>query len=249
MVELELLGVRVTGQRYEEAIDRMLEAAGGAGQLRAHFVNVHNIVEAQDDAALRGVFRTAGMICADGVPIVWLSRRHGASEAERVCGPDVMLSICDKGRATGLRHYFFGGRPGVAEALSAALTARYPGLVVAGTFSPPFRAVAERESEDTILMINDARPDVIWVGLGAPKQEFWVADHASLVTAGLILPVGAAFDFHSGRIRRAPRWMRRTGLEWLFRLAMDPRRLASRYLRTNTRFMALVARDLMRRRG
>jgi N-acetylglucosaminyldiphosphoundecaprenol N-acetyl-beta-D-mannosaminyltransferase len=248
MVELDLLGVRVTGQRYREAIDRMLAAAGGAGQLRTHFVNVHNIVGAQDDDALREVFRSAGMICADGVPIVWLSRRHGATHAERVCGPDVMLSICDEGRALGLRHYFFGGRPGVAEALGHALQARYPGLIVAGTVSPPFRAVAEQESAATLAAINDARPHVLWVGLGAPKQEFWVADHASLVSAGLLLPVGAAFDFHSGRIRRAPRWMRRSGLEWLFRLAMDPRRLASRYLRTNSKFLVLVVRDALRRR-
>ena len=249
MAELELLGVHVTAQPYEEAIDRMLAAAsGGTGQLRAHFVNVHNIVEAQDDAALREVFRTAGMICADGVPIVWLSQRRGAKSAERVCGPDVMLSICDRGRALGLRHYFFGGRNGIAQSMAKALTARFPGLEVAGTFTPPFRATAEREPAETLAAINDAHPHVLWVGLGAPKQEFWVADHAGLVSAGLILPVGAAFDFHSGRIRRAPRWMRRVGLEWLFRLAMDPRRLAGRYLRTNSRFLLLVLGDLLRSR-
>jgi N-acetylglucosaminyldiphosphoundecaprenol N-acetyl-beta-D-mannosaminyltransferase len=244
MTELELLGVRMTGQTYDDAIHRMLEAASGkAPQMRAHFVNVHNLIEAQDDDALREIFRTAGMICADGVPIVWLSRRRGAPEAERVCGPDVMLSICDRGRAIGLRHYFYGGRPGVPEALAAALASRFPGLQVAGAESPPFRPTAEPESEATTQAINDTQPSVLWVGLGAPKQEFWVAGHAQRLTAGLILPVGAAFDFHSGRIRRAPRWMRKTGLEWLFRLAMDPRRLAGRYLRTNARFLYRVARD------
>ena len=147
MVELDLLGVRVTGQRYDEAVDRMLAAAGGSGQVRAHFVNVHQIVEAQRSPALRDVFRTAQMSCADGVPIVWLSRRQGAPSAERVCGPDVMLSICDRGRSQGLRHYFFGGREGVAEALARSLTERFPGLEVAGTFTPPFRRTAEREPE------------------------------------------------------------------------------------------------------
>jgi N-acetylglucosaminyldiphosphoundecaprenol N-acetyl-beta-D-mannosaminyltransferase len=246
MVELDLLGVRVTGQTYDEAIERMLASATGAGQLRTHFVNVHQIVEAQRNDALRALFRTAPMVCADGVPIVWLSRRHGAKHAQRVCGPDVMLSICDRGRALGLRHYFFGGRPGVAAALASSLSARFPGLQVAGTFSPPFRVTAELESDETIAAINDARPHVLWVGLGAPKQEFWVAEHARVVEAGLILPVGAAFDFYSGRIRRAPTWMRRVGLEWLFRLSMDPRRLAGRYIRTNARFLVLVANDLLR---
>jgi N-acetylglucosaminyldiphosphoundecaprenol N-acetyl-beta-D-mannosaminyltransferase len=247
MKELELLGVRMTGQTYAEAITRMLDAASGGGQLRAHFVNVHNLTEAQDRADLREVFRTAGMICADGMPIVWLSRRRGAPEAERVCGPDVMLSVCDRGRAIGLRHYFYGGRPGVPEALAAALQRRFPGLEVAGAVSPPFRAAMELESDETIATINDARPSVVWVGLGAPKQEFWVAAHAPRLAAGLILPVGAAFDFHSGRIRRAPRWMRRVGLEWLFRLAMDPRRLARRYITTNAKFLTRVVRDSLHR--
>jgi N-acetylglucosaminyldiphosphoundecaprenol N-acetyl-beta-D-mannosaminyltransferase len=248
--ELELLGARVTAQRYDEAIERMLAAANGqAPRLRGHFVNVHQVVEARHDPALRTVFRHAPMTFADGMPIVWLSRSHGASEAERVCGPDVMLSICDRGRDTGLRHYFFGGRPGVAEALAAALQARFPGLEVAGVFTPPFRARIEPETPATIDSINATSPNVVWVGLGAPKQEFWVARHGPELTAGLVLPVGAAFDFLSNRVRRAPTWMRRVGLEWLFRLAMDPRRLAGRYFRTNAEFLYLVGRDVLGRRS
>ncbi|MGO9179950.1 MAG: WecB/TagA/CpsF family glycosyltransferase [Candidatus Limnocylindrales bacterium] len=243
MSEQTILGVRVKAQRYSDAVDAILNAAREHRRLRCHFCAVHSLVEASDDVALRSVFASADMVATDGMPLVWVCRARGAPQAERVCGPDMMASLCDLGREQGLRHYFVGGRPGVPQALAERLAARFPGLVVVGTESPPFRALAPDEDEALVQRINDAAPDVLWVGLGAPKQEFWAAGHADALTAPLILPVGAAFDFHAGRLRRAPRWMQRTGLEWLFRLASDPRRLWRRYLVTNSRFVLLLAEE------
>ncbi len=141
-----------------------------------------------------------------------------------------------------------GGRQGVPEQLTASLGTRFPGLDVVGRESPPFRPLSSSEDEALVERINAAAPDVLWVGLGAPKQEYWAADHESRLNVPLILPVGAAFDFYSGRIRRAPDWMRRIGLEWLFRLATEPRRLWRRYLMTNGQFMLLVLKEEVTRR-
>jgi len=158
-----------------------------------------------------------------------------------VYGPDLMLAVCDAGRARGLRHFFYGGNPGVAAALGARLTARFPGLLVAGTFTPPFRQLSAVEMKGLESEIARVQPDIVWVGLGTPKQERFMAGPGRALDAGLLVGVGAAFDFHSGRVRQAPRWMRRSGLEWLFRLCMEPRRLGPRYLTTNPMFVLRVA--------
>ena len=241
--EVRILGIRLVAQRYEEALTRFRDEAAHGVPFRVHFCTVHSMVEAQSNPALMAAFESADVVVTDGVPLVWVARRRGARHAERVCGPDVMLSLCDRGRAVSMRHYFLGGRTGVPEDLAARLTERYPGLLVVGTESPPFRPLSEEEDAAVVDRINAAGPDVVWVGLGSPKQEYWAADHQPRLRVGLVMPVGAAFDFHSGRVRRAPRWMQRVGLEWLFRLAMDPRRLFRRYVVTNTKFAVLVVRE------
>jgi N-acetylglucosaminyldiphosphoundecaprenol N-acetyl-beta-D-mannosaminyltransferase len=243
----EYRGVPLTAQTLADAARSLLSAAVSKKRVRAHFCTVHTFVTAQDDASLRAALDSADMVAMDGVPLVWLARRRGFRSAERVCGPDVMLALCDAGRDRGLRHYFLGGAPGVPDSLAASLRVRFPGLSVVGTESPPFRPLTPDEDQAQIDTINAAEPDVLWIGLGSPKQELWAAHHASRLRVPLLLPVGAAFDFHSGRVRRAPRWMQRTGLEWLFRLAMDPRRLLRRYAVTNVRFVTMVARDALRR--
>jgi len=245
---VRILTVPLSAQRYERAIGRLLEATGSEVPVRAHFCTVHSVVEAESDGALRSIFESADMLAMDGVPLVWVARLRGAREAERVCGPDVMLSLCDRGRAIGLAHYFLGGKPGVPEELAQQLTKRFPGLDVVGVESPPFRDLSRAEDDAMVARINNARPHVLWVGLGAPKQEHWAADHQARLRVPLILPVGAAFDFHSGRVRRAPHWMQRAGLEWLFRIVAEPRRLLGRYVVTNSRFMWLVLLDAARRR-
>ena len=246
---IEILGVSLAVQRFDAAIDLLLTTASGprSRPYRANFCNVHTIIEAQSSGRLRAAYETADMVAMDGAPLVAVSRirgRHG----ERVAGPDVLLKLCDLGRQTGLRHYFFGGRPSVPAALASSLIDRFPGLIVAGHESPPFRPVTTEEDTAQVARINAARPDILWVGLGAPKQEIWAADHHDRLSVGLILPVGAAFDFYSGRIRRAPRWMQRMGLEWLFRMLADPRRLVRRYAVTNSKFAWAILREEIQRR-
>jgi N-acetylglucosaminyldiphosphoundecaprenol N-acetyl-beta-D-mannosaminyltransferase len=168
---------------------------------------------------------------------VWLSRLRGFRDVERVYGPDLLLACCDHSRVIGYRHFFYGGGPGVPELLSERLRARFPGLSVAGGFSPPFRELTPDEDAECVHRINAAHPDIVWVGLGTPKQERWMAEHRATLDAAVLIGVGAAFDFHAGLKRQAPRWMQRSGLEWLFRLLAEPRRLWRRYLRNNPLFV------------
>ncbi|HEX6536113.1 MAG TPA: WecB/TagA/CpsF family glycosyltransferase [Gemmatimonadaceae bacterium] len=198
---------------------------------------VHGVMESQRDAELRRIHEAAGLVTPDGMPLVWLSRLHGHRHVERVYGPDLMLALCARSVARGYRHYFYGGADGVAERLAGRLRRRFPGLNVVGTATPPFRPLGEAEDAETVRRINDARPDIVWVGLSTPKQERWMAAHVDRLSAHALIGVGAAFDFHAGLKRQAPRWMQRSGLEWLFRLLTEPRRLWRRYLINNPLFV------------
>lgn len=243
-----ILGVFVDASTFESAVSRLLAAPALGERLRAHFCTVHTIVEAQDRPDLRDLLNTADLVAPDGMPLVWLQRASGRP-CERVCGPDLMLALLDRGRATGARHFFYGGAEGVASDLARRMAQRYPGLRVAGTESPPFRRLSPEEDAAAVERINAAAPDFVWVGLGSPQQELWLATHRDRLAAPVLLAVGAAFDFHAGRRPRAPELMRRTGTEWLFRLAAEPRRLGRRYTVTNARFVALLARDGFRLLG
>ena len=198
---------------------------------------VHGVMAAQDDPALRTILNHAFLNTPDGMPLVWLGRWHGHRQVTRVYGPDLMLAVCDAGRAAGLTHYFNGGVPGVAEELRARLAARFPGLQVVGASTPPFRPLTAAEATALQDEVARTRPDVLWVGLSTPKQERFMAAHAATLDVGLLVGVGAAFDFHTGRVRQAPRWLQRSGGEWLYRLAREPRRLGPRYLKNNPRFI------------
>jgi len=241
----EVLGVRVNAAPFGEVLGRVLEAPYSGERLSLHFATVHTLVESQENEILRGAL-SQGLIQPDGMPLVWLGRLAGR-RVERVCGPDFMPALIEHGIGAGRTHFFFGGAPGVPEALAARLSARYPGLRVAGTLSPPFRTLSIEEEESIIAQINAAGPDYVWVGLGTPKQDLWLAAHRSRLRASALLAVGAAFDLLAGRRRRAPRWMQRTGTEWIYRLAMEPRRLGSRYTRVNARFLRLLVQDRFRR--
>jgi len=241
----EVLGVRVNAAPFAKVLGRVLQAPESGERLSLHFATVHTLVESQENEMLRGAL-SQGLIQPDGMPLVWLGRLAGR-RVERVCGPDFMPALIEGGIEAGRTHFFFGGAPGVPEALAARLSARYPGLRVAGTLSPPFRTLSIEEEESIIAQINAAGPDYVWVGLGTPKQDLWLAAHRSRLRASALLAVGAAFDLLAGRRRRAPRWMQRTGTEWIYRLAMEPRRLGSRYTRVNARFLRLLVRDRFRR--
>jgi N-acetylglucosaminyldiphosphoundecaprenol N-acetyl-beta-D-mannosaminyltransferase len=200
-------------------------------------ISVHGLVVAQRDPAIRSALNHCSMATEDGMPLVWWSRLAGFSQARRVCGSDLLDAVCGYGLERGYRHYFYGSSPDVLGLLTERLQRRYPGLIVAGSHSPPFRALTADEDAEDIASINETRPDFVWVGLGMPKQEKWMVEHLGKIDATALIGVGAAFDFHAGTKPRAPIWMQRSGLEWLFRLLTEPRRLAHRYLIDNSLFI------------
>lgn len=207
--------------------------------------DVHGVMACQDDPELLEIHRRAGMVAPDGMPLVWLGRLRGHGAIGRVCGPDLLPALCRHSLARGYRHFFYGGGPGVAENLAERLRARFPGLEVAGTHTPPFRSLSAAEDAAVIGKIDESRADIVWVGLGTPKQERWMAAHLGRLEAPVMLGVGAAFDFHAGTVQRAPAWMQRSGLEWLFRLVSEPRRLWRRYLVLAPRFVVLVVLEMV----
>ncbi len=210
------------------------------------FTTVNGLMHAERDPEVRRAFNQAGLATEDGMPVVWWCRRAGYRDAGRVYGPDLLLGMSERSPRLGYRHFFYGGNPGVAEMLAASLRRRFPGLLVVGCYSPPFRPLTAEEDEAVIESINQAAPDFVWVGLGTPKQEKWMADHVGKIRATALLGVGAAFDFLSGEKAQAPYWMQRSGLEWAFRLATEPRRLARRYIVDNSMF---VLRAIQQRSG
>jgi N-acetylglucosaminyldiphosphoundecaprenol N-acetyl-beta-D-mannosaminyltransferase len=239
---VNILGVGVSAIGMSQALNTI---GGWIATGERHYVcvtGVHGVMESQRDEDLRRIHNSAGLVTPDGMPLVFLSRLHGYRHVERVYGPDLMLALCGRSVAKGYRHYrhyFFGGRPGVPERLAANLARRFPGLVVAGIYSPPFRPLTPDEDAALVERINRAGPDIVWVGLSTPKQERWMAAHVERLTVPVLVGVGAAFDFHAGVKRQAPRWMQRSGLEWSFRLACEPGRLWRRYMSNNPRFVGL----------
>jgi N-acetylglucosaminyldiphosphoundecaprenol N-acetyl-beta-D-mannosaminyltransferase len=200
-------------------------------------------MECRRSEAVLAAHRGAGLVACDGMPLVWSGRWAGIKTTERVYGPDFLLAFSERARDRGWRSFYFGGAPGVPERLAARLAGRFPGLVTAGSFSPPFGRRLEDESDEAIQLINASQPDIVWVGLSTPKQELWMAHHRERLEASALLGVGAAFDIHTGRVPQAPRWMQRSGLEWVFRLGVEPRRLASRYLRNNPQFISAIIQN------
>jgi N-acetylglucosaminyldiphosphoundecaprenol N-acetyl-beta-D-mannosaminyltransferase len=203
----------------------------------------HSIMACQQDKRLRKVFNSSGLTVPDGMSLVWLLRIRSRLKVERIYGPDLVLAVCEAGLSRGYRHFFVGGGPGVAEELVRQLRAKFVGVRIAGTLQLPFIRSSQVEQELT-QVVRKSRPDILWVGLGSPKQELWMADHLEQLQVPVMIGVGAAFDFLSGRKPQAPRWMQRAGLEWLFRLASEPRRLWPRY-RQYPFFALLVAAQLL----
>jgi N-acetylglucosaminyldiphosphoundecaprenol N-acetyl-beta-D-mannosaminyltransferase len=242
MDSYRLLGVDVTAWYFDEAVEELLSRVQDRRAVGVHFITAHTLVEADADPSLKQALNDSEFVSPDGMPLVWVGKLRGR-RVQRVYGPDTMLAVCDRGRAQGARHFFYGGAEGVPELLAERLTARFPGLEVAGTYSPPFRELTAEEDAEVVAMIDAADADFVWVGLGSPKQDRWVAEHRGRIRAGALMAVGAAFDFHSGRVREAPRWVRQSGFQWLHRLLSEPRRLAKRYTAYNARFLWLLTRD------
>jgi N-acetylglucosaminyldiphosphoundecaprenol N-acetyl-beta-D-mannosaminyltransferase len=238
-----VLGVQVNALQTPDVIAQMEEwIARREGCRYIAVTGMHGVMESQHDGRFKDILNAAGMVVPDGYPLVWLGRRKGFPRLRRrVYGPELMAAFCEQTAAKGYRHFFYGGAPGVAQELAARFAARYPGLAVAGTYCPPFRALTADEDRDVVSAIEQARVDIVWVGLSTPKQEQWMFEHRERLRVPVLVGVGAAFDFHTERMAQAPKWLRENGLEWLFRLIQEPRRLWRRYLLYGSEFIVLVA--------
>ncbi len=232
----KILNTNINVTNLQQAVD-YIDAR--LQELRGEYIclsNVHTTVMAYEDADYRQVQNSAALALPDGKPLSLVSRLRGHREAERVAGPDLMPALLRLSEKKGYTQYFYGSTPETLALLEQNLKREYPGLQIAGMYSPPFRSLSEQEDAADMERISQAAPDLIWVGLGAPKQEQWMYRHRGRVP-GVMLGVGAAFDFHAGTVKRAPRWMQVLCLEWLYRIFQDPKRLLKRYLATNFKFI------------
>jgi N-acetylglucosaminyldiphosphoundecaprenol N-acetyl-beta-D-mannosaminyltransferase len=226
---VDILGVRVGAIDIPRALAAIDEWIATGGPHYVCLADVHAVMESRWDPEFRRIHNGADLVTPDGMPLVWLCRLAGFRNADRVYGPDLLLALVEHSVERGYSHFFYGGGPGVPDALAARLASRFPGLLVAGTLSPPFRDLSEAEMEEMARTVNRTRPDIVWVGLSTPKQERWMRRQLGRMEAPVMIGIGAAFDFHSGHKPQAPRWIQRSGFEWLFRLATEPRRLWRRY--------------------
>lgn len=239
---VDVLGVQVSAINPALALEHIVEWVEQRNRQYVCVTGVHGVTESRRDAALRDIHNSSGLTTPDGMPMVWCGRWAGAGWMSRVYGPDLMLEVLAEARERGWSSFFYGSTESTLSALVTNLSERVPGMKVAGTYSPPFRPLTPAETTDIVSRINAAQPDLVWIGLSTPRQERWMAEHRGLLDAPVLLGVGAAFDFHAGVKRQAPRWMQRRGLEWLFRLLSEPRRLWRRYLVGNSTFLWAITR-------
>jgi N-acetylglucosaminyldiphosphoundecaprenol N-acetyl-beta-D-mannosaminyltransferase len=241
-----VLGVGVSAVSLESAAAEILAWVNDwhRGSRTSRYVavtGVHGLIEAQDDPSFKQILNRSGLTVPDGMPLVWLSWLAGRQDVTRVYGPDLTLRVSSALASAGYSSFYYGGAPGVADELAARMNRRFPGLRCAGTLSPPYRSLTEDEEEDIVRTISSSGADVVWVGLSTPKQERWMARLQDRLETPVLIGVGAAFDFLTDRIPQAPGWMQKSGLEWLFRLGAEPRRLWKRYLRNNPLFLYYLA--------
>jgi N-acetylglucosaminyldiphosphoundecaprenol N-acetyl-beta-D-mannosaminyltransferase len=243
---VNVLGVGVSVLNLERARAVIADAIAARRKGYITVTGVHGVSEAQDDSEFRRILNGAFLCTPDGMPMVWMGKFAGKKEMDRVYGPDLMELICESGVTQGWKHFFYGGAPGVVEELKARFEKRFPGMKVVGTFTPPFRPLNDEEETALAEQVAAAKPDLFWVGLSTPKQERFMAAYLPKIDATLMLGVGAAFNFHAGKVKQAPRWVQRSGLEWAYRICQEPRRLWKRYARNNPLF---VGRVLLQKTG
>lgn len=241
----EILGVRVHATTYEDAAQRVVAWAKEGSSRYVCVTSVHGVIEAQDDAQFRRIQNDADLVTPDGMPLVWGLKLLGCSEATRVYGPSLTLHVCEAAAREEIPIALYGGTPEMLERFTEFLTSRFPGIRIVCQIAPPFRPLSREEDEDYTQQIVRSGARLVFVGIGCPKQERWMAAHRGRIPA-VMLGVGAAFDFHAGRVPQAPAWMQRSGLEWLFRLASEPKRLWGRYRRIVPRFIGLFGAQYLR---
>lgn len=240
---VDVLGVGISAVDMAMACDEITRWIDQGEQHYACVTGVHGVMESQRDPELLAIHNASGLTTPDGMPMVWAGHRAGADWMSRVYGPDLMLTTLERAADRGWSSFLYGGNEGVADLLATRLRARFPGLEIAGTCSPPFRHLNPAEDDDVVDRINRSGADIVWVGLSTPKQERWMAAHVGRLQAPAMVGVGAAFDFHAGLVSQAPSWMQQRGLEWLYRVAKEPRRLWKRYLQNNPAFVAQILRQ------
>jgi len=241
----DVLGVNISATSYGE-VTKTCESwiATAVPDKPARYIcvtSVHGVMEARKDPAIRSILNQADIATPDGMPLVWALRSFGFPGQQRVYGPNLMLSLCDQASRLGHRIFLYGGRPETLETLTSNLQSRFPGLAIAGSYSPPFRDLTESEESEVRQLIRTAKPELIFVGISTPKQERWMAAHKHVFPGVVMVGVGAAFDFHAGRVRQAPEWMQKSGLEWFFRLTCEPARLWKRYVLVTPWFLPFWA--------
>lgn len=240
MDKCNILGINVVVTNMRKTIDYIEE---NLEILKGKYIcvtNVHTTVMAYEDNDYREIQNRAVLILPDGRPLSLISKNKGFKESERVTGPDLMNEIFKLSEINDYKHYFYGSTKETLKKLEKNLLQDYPKIKIVGMYSPPFKSNIELENEEIINQINSVKPDFIWVGLGAPKQEIWMSLHENVLD-GVMIGVGAGFDYYAGNIKRAPKWMQRCSLEWVYRLIQDPKRLFSRYLITNSKFIYLIS--------
>ena len=246
----DVLGVPVSMVDYERTMEVMDRLVTTRERGYVCVAPVHALVEAQDDPELQRALQEATLVVPDGMPVVWAANLMGESLGDRVYGPELMLRYCAVCAERDRRVWLYGGRDqGSLAQLALSLRRRFPGIQIVGGYSPPFGALRAEEESFVAAQINEIEPDVVWVGIGVPKQEKWMARMRDRLAVPVMCGVGAAFDFHSGRLPMAPAWMQQRGLEWVYRTAQEPRRLLPRYLKTNPRFVLGVGRQYLAERG
>ena len=241
-----ILGVAVDVTNYDSAVKKVLSLIKEDEHHYICVASTQDIIIAQRDVKFKRIVNNADLVTADGWPVVWAMELSGMEQRGRVTGPDLMLEVCKESINKRYSHYFFGGAPGVPELLSKKLGQKYPGLIVKGAFSPPFKEIITQESEEILKMLNSSKADILWIGLSTPKQQYWIESNLDKINIPVVFAVGAAFDFHSGRIKRAPVWMQKYGLEWFYRLCQEPKRLWKRYFIFLPKFAFLFAGQLLK---
>jgi N-acetylglucosaminyldiphosphoundecaprenol N-acetyl-beta-D-mannosaminyltransferase len=240
-----ILGVGVSAVNMETAVQTIFDWIDREERHYVCVTGVHGVIESQKSPDLRKIHNEAGMVTPDGMPLAWLLKVAGFQHSDRVCGPELMPNVFVRSQRRVVRHFLYGGSPKALELLRGRMMELAPEARIVGIYSPPYRALTEEEDANIVTAINSSEADIVWVGLSTPKQERWMADHRTRLSAPVLIGVGAAFDMHAGQIRRAPLFLRRTGFEWTYRLLLEPRRLWRRYLSNNPRFVALVAMQLV----
>ena len=240
----DVLGVMVSAVNMETAVSTLVESASKRTGGYVCVTGVHGVMESQRDHSLREVHNGSLLTVPDGMPMVWMGRVQRNPDVGRVYGPDMMLEVCRASITFGLTSFLLGGGDGLAPVLKESLEQRFPGIQIVGIQTPPFRPYTQEEEDALVTRLRELSPSFVWVGLSTPKQERLAARLSALVPGSIFLGVGAAFDMNAGRLRQAPRWMQRVGLEWLFRLVVEPRRLWRRYLRNNPEFILRAVAQL-----